>query len=402
MIVLVFAMVIEKPCQELNIDSLETPLVHYPKPKNYSRAECACNPVRYFTILSMQRSGSGWFETLLNNHTNISSNGEVFSVKVRRSNISTIVETLDRIYNLDWFSSASKNECTAAVGLKWMLNQSRVLKKTLNEGEGYERHNDGTVVQVKLTGKLHDGTVFTRKGHDDGKSYEFKIDEEKVIGGLDRAVKNMKKGEVALVTIHPEYTLGSSDSSQDLAVVLANSVVYYEIELVSFVKGKESWDMNTQEKIEAAGKKKEEGNALFKAGKYERASKRYEKAVSFVKYDSSFSDEEKQQAKVLKMTCNLNNAACKLKLKDYKQAEKLCTKVLDLDSKNVKALYRRAQAYIQLVDLDLVEIDIKKALEIEPDNICENGVKIVERKSEGIQQEGCRILQQHICKDEQV
>lgn len=35
--------------------------------------------------------------------------------------------------------------------------------------------------------------------------------------------------------------------------------------------------MNTQEKIEAAAKKKEEGNALFKAGKYERASKRYVK-----------------------------------------------------------------------------------------------------------------------------
>lgn len=35
--------------------------------------------------------------------------------------------------------------------------------------------------------------------------------------------------------------------------------------------------MNTQEKIEAAGKKKEEGNVLFKAGKYVRASKRYEK-----------------------------------------------------------------------------------------------------------------------------
>ncbi|THF96082.1 hypothetical protein TEA_016137 [Camellia sinensis var. sinensis] len=42
---------------------------------------------------------------------------------VRRSNISTIVETLDKIYNLDWLTSASKNECTAAVGLKWMLNQ---------------------------------------------------------------------------------------------------------------------------------------------------------------------------------------------------------------------------------------------------------------------------------------
>ncbi|GKE67449.1 70 kDa peptidyl-prolyl isomerase-like protein, partial [Tanacetum coccineum] len=50
------------------------------------------------------------------------------------------------------------------------------------------------------------------------------------------------------------------------------------------------------------------------------------------------------------------------------QAVKLCTKVLDDDNKNVKALYQRAQAYIQLVDLDLAEMDIKKALEIDPDN----------------------------------
>ncbi|KAM1797517.1 hypothetical protein ACFX12_031694 [Malus domestica] len=248
-----------------------------------------------------------------------------------------------------------------------VTKDKKVLKKTLKEGEGYERPNDGAVVKVKLVGKLPDGTIFTKKGHDD-EPFEFKTDEEQVIEGLDRAVKNMKKGEGALVTIQPEYAFGSTESAQDLAVVPANSTVHYEVELVSFVKDKESWDMNTQEKIESAGKKKEEGNALFKAGKYERASKRYEKAVRFIEYDSTFSDEEKQQAKALKITCNLNDAACKLKLKDYKQAEKLCTKVLDLDSRNVKALYRRAQAYIQLVDLDLAELDIKKALEIDPDN----------------------------------
>lgn len=42
--------------------------------------------------------------------------------------------------------------------------------------------------------------------------------------------------------------------------------------------------------------------------------------------------------------------------------------VLELDSTNVKALYRRAQAHIHLVDLALAELDIKKALEIDPDN----------------------------------
>ncbi|CAL5415160.1 unnamed protein product [Camellia sinensis] len=115
--------VIQRPCEPPIIETWEKLYVHYPQPKTFSRDECKCNPVRYFAIISTQRSGSGWFETLLNSHINISSNGEIFSVKVRRSNISTIVETLDKIYNLDWLTSASKNECTAAVGLKWMLNQ---------------------------------------------------------------------------------------------------------------------------------------------------------------------------------------------------------------------------------------------------------------------------------------
>ncbi|CAI9769924.1 unnamed protein product [Fraxinus pennsylvanica] len=115
--------VVERSCEAPNVEPSEKHYVHFPKPKTFSRSECACIPVRYFAILSTQRSGSGWFETLLNSHINISSNGEIFSVKVRRSNISTIVETLDKIYNLDWFTSASKNECTAAIGLKWMLNQ---------------------------------------------------------------------------------------------------------------------------------------------------------------------------------------------------------------------------------------------------------------------------------------
>ncbi|GFZ13341.1 rotamase FKBP 1 [Actinidia rufa] len=250
-----------------------------------------------------------------------------------------------------------------------VTDDKKVIKKTLKEGEGYERPNEGAIVKLKLIGKLQDGTVFLKKGHDnDEQLFEFKMDEEQVIEGLDKAVMKMKKGEVALLIVAPEYAFGSSESQQELAVVPPNSTVYYEVELVSFDKEKESWDMNTEEKIEAAGKKKEEGNTLFKAGKYIRASKRYEKAVKYIEYDSSFSEDEKKQAKVLKVTCNLNDAACKLKLKDYKQAEKLCTKVLELDSRNVKALYRRAQAYINLADLDLAEFDIKKALEIEPDN----------------------------------
>lgn len=115
--------VIERYCHYIDSDKSQVPYLHYPKPETFDRAECVCNPVRYFVILSMQRSGSGWFETLLNSHVNVSSNGEIFSVRERRYNISSIIKTLDKVYNLDWFTSASKNHCSAAVGFKWMLNQ---------------------------------------------------------------------------------------------------------------------------------------------------------------------------------------------------------------------------------------------------------------------------------------
>ncbi|KAJ4814630.1 P-loop containing nucleoside triphosphate hydrolases superfamily protein [Rhynchospora pubera] len=114
------------PCQGYQFSKSETGFVHYPQPSNYKREECACTPVRYFAIISMQRSGSGWFEALLNSHENISSNGEIFQIFERRSNISAIKRILDRVYNLDFYTSAAKNECTAAVGLKWMLNQGLV------------------------------------------------------------------------------------------------------------------------------------------------------------------------------------------------------------------------------------------------------------------------------------
>lgn len=249
-----------------------------------------------------------------------------------------------------------------------VTDDKKVVKKVLKAGEGYQKPNDGARVQIQYTGKLLDGTVFEKEGFEDGGLFEFVIDEEQVILGLDKAVASMNKGEVALVTIPPEYGFGDVEVTRALAVVPPSSTLIYEVLLVDSVKEKESWDMDTPEKIEAAGKKKEDGNALFKAGKYMRASRKYEKAVKFIDYDSSFTEEQKKEAKALKILCYLNDAACKLKLKEFKEAAKLCTKVLELESRNVKALYRRAQAYIETADLELAEVDIKKALEIDPSN----------------------------------
>lgn len=57
-----------------------------------------------------------------------------------------------------------------------------------------------------------------------------------MVDGVDRAVMKMKKGEVALVTIDPEYAFGSNESQQELAVVPPNSTVTYEVDLLTFDK----------------------------------------------------------------------------------------------------------------------------------------------------------------------
>lgn len=71
----------------------------------------------------MQRSGSKWLESLLNSHVNVSSNGEIFIDRERSANASSLIRTLDKVYNLDERNSVAKRGCTAAVGFKWMLNQ---------------------------------------------------------------------------------------------------------------------------------------------------------------------------------------------------------------------------------------------------------------------------------------
>ena len=51
------------------------------------------------------------------------------------------------------------------------------------------------------------------------------------------------------------------------------------------------------------------------------------------------------KAKELKFTSELNKAACFLKLQMFGEAKVACRLVLEEQGRNVKALFRRAQAY---------------------------------------------------------
>lgn len=53
------------------------------------------------------------------------------------------------------------------------------------------------------------------------------------------------------------------------------------MDILSFDKGKQSWDLNTREKFQVASWKKE-GNAFFKVRKYVKTFKSYEWVAKFI------------------------------------------------------------------------------------------------------------------------
>jgi len=238
----------------------------------------------------------------------------------------------------------------------------------IKEGTGYEKPKAESKVSFSILGKLTDGTIFLPTKTIDLIIGTGEIDHglNKVYKPITKCIKDMKKGEKCLLKIKPEAAWGAEGSHEKN--IPPNAEVHFEIELVELVKDKENWEMNSAEKLEAAKKKREQGNQFYKEDKFKRAIKRYKSAVDCIQHDQSFNDEEKQEAKKLKVPCYLNIAAANLKLKDYRTVIENCNKALEIESTNVKALFRRAQAYIEFKDYDISNQDLKKALERDPDN----------------------------------
>uniref|UniRef100_A0AAX7VP80 Protein unc-45 homolog B n=1 Tax=Astatotilapia calliptera TaxID=8154 RepID=A0AAX7VP80_ASTCA len=101
---------------------------------------------------------------------------------------------------------------------------------------------------------------------------------------------------------------------------------------------------------------KEEGNKHFQAGDIDKAIECYTKAIKVC-----------QDKKVLAVIYR-NRSACYLKKENYVNAASDATKAIDVDAKDIKALYRRCQALEKLGKLDMAFKDVQRCATLEPKN----------------------------------
>lgn len=185
---------------------------------------------------------------------------------------------------------------------------------------------------------------------------------------LEDIICSMKKDEQCITSISVDESLAKSSLLRDS---LPTAVLTYTVHLVSFQRGKDIWSLSDHECQQLAEQHKEVGTELFKAENMYGASLHYSKALKYILHIHHQSMDHGVERKVdisLKNTLFLNLAACQLKLSQFEKVVKSCSRVLEEDAGNVKALYRRGRALVCLNDHDNALTDFVHAKEVEPNN----------------------------------
>jgi len=258
-------------------------------------------------------------------------------------------------FDIELFDWTSKEDITNG--------KKGILKEILSEGEGYKKPSDCTKVEIAYKCTC-DGNVIEEYTND--APLKFTVGEDEVNRGLEKAVQSMNVKEKSTFQVKPEWGYGENGCTEKN--IPPNATLNYEIELLVMDKEKESWEMETPEKLEFAKTKKEQGNLMFKQGKYSIACKRYESGLNAIKYASEWEGKEEEEANTLIIALNSNIAMIKAKEKNWKDVITHADKVLEKQPDNIKALYRKGCALSESDDWVNAENILQKGLEIEPEN----------------------------------
>ncbi|GIL72091.1 hypothetical protein Vretimale_511 [Volvox reticuliferus] len=117
-------------------------------------------------------------------------------------------------------------------------------------------------------------------------------------------------------------------------------------------------DTIARQAAQASNQLKNEGNQLHGRGAYKDAAEKYERAKSNVE---SFTSKE---ARDLVRACTLNLSSCYLNLKQFDNCVEQCNQVLTGEPDNLKALYRRGQAYLGSCNCIAAAADLDRALRL--------------------------------------
>jgi len=284
-----------------------------------------------------------------------------------------------------------------------------ITRSTVEAGQGYDTPSDGATVEIHLTGRMGD-KVF------EDRDVTFQLgegSEEGIVEGIETALQKFKKGEKSKLKIHSNLAYGVTGNIEK--GIPPSTDVEYELTLKSLERGKESWELELDEKLEQSEIFKTKGTNFFKAGKFNLAIRYYKRVVEYlsddvdkesavkdinlttVDSDGNTVDEgeadneadneaaeetaKKETARALTLASQLNLAMCYLKQADNTAARAACDEAITLNANSDKAYFRRGQAEMNMNNYDGAISDFKRVLEIDPNNkAAKNQITVTNQK----------------------
>lgn len=181
---------------------------------------------------------------------------------------------------------------------------------------------------------------------------------------LERCIQTMLRMEVSLMilTFVPESLNETS---------LQARTVKFKVQLKEICNEPYIFEWTDSKKYEVSMYHKVRGVELYKCGRTRDAFLRFSKALKLLvtiaplEYSTTALKRDIMSLRILLYN---NIASCQLQYKNYSHVIEMCNKVLFLEQDNIKALFRRAVAYMETQEFEEAKEDLNQVQELEPEN----------------------------------
>eukprot|EP00928_Gymnodinium_smaydae_P087754 TRINITY_DN71979_c0_g1_i1.p1 TRINITY_DN71979_c0_g1~~TRINITY_DN71979_c0_g1_i1.p1 ORF type:complete len:579 (+),score=134.98 TRINITY_DN71979_c0_g1_i1:40-1737(+) len=231
-----------------------------------------------------------------------------------------------------------------------------VQKQQRRAGTGYEKPEDLSQIRAVVNGKELEWTLLLAPERCEA---------------IECALLEMTKGSECVISMKDSSLCRDADVPMESAA----GPQEIRIELLDFDRAPEPRSLSRPERLERGERLKARAAALMKAQDYRRALRLYRSVQDLFGYIDDWPDEqERLAADALRQTSKGNEVLAWLRLEQWRDAEELSSEIMNgggfsrPDPANVKALYRRGQAFLGLKEVDNARKDFEKVLELDPNN----------------------------------
>jgi FK506-binding protein 4/5 len=234
-----------------------------------------------------------------------------------------------------------------------------ILKKQTrsDNGIGPPAHFANVTVKVSVVGPQGEELVPVRED-------SFELSSGAHCEALESALRKMVTESAATVTV--EDVSICQDARLDLRPTCGP--ITFHVELLRIESPLDPRDMPNAAKIIHCEKLKSRGAAYVKQNEWRRAGDMYAVCCNLLCDLERWKDDEKMSGESLRTACELNMALCWLKLQLWQDCTEICSEILETEGHNIKALYRRGLALVELKQFRDALRDFNVILELDASN----------------------------------